>query len=476
MEVVITKRDIISGYIAKGFLLGANIIVLPFILSILSADEIGMNYIMASVAALVQLADFGFSTQIGRNITYVISGSKQLFKKEIETTIDNNVDFHLLATVIETSKYIYRRIAYAVLFIMLTFGSLYMYKATEGFTNVSNSLIIWILYSVSTFFNFYFLYYNSLLTGAGKVRESNIATILTKSTYIVICFCLLFAGFGLLSIVIANLVTPFIQRIYSYRKFYSKEIRDGLKNEVVTKEEISKAFGILWYTARRSGINMLGHYVTTQAGTFLCGLFLSLTETAEWGLMLQLYGVVAGFSRSIVMSQMPEYSKCYIRGERGRLIESISDGFVIFLLISICGILTINIAGPFVLNLIHSNTHLPSSSSLMWVYGISLLLLNNAQNFANIMSSNNRIPSPTATLVTALAIIILEIVTLKLLDWRLWSLVISPLVAGMAYTWWKWPQIVLTDLRVSYMTLLKVGSERWFSRVYNMVLTTTTKH
>ena len=464
MEVNITKADIISGYVAKGFLLGANVIILPFILRMLSADEIGMNYIMASVAAFVQLADFGFSTQIGRNITYVISGSRQLFKKQIDVARSEEVDYHLLATVIETSKYIYRRISVAVLAIMLTFGTLYMYRATDGFTSVDNSLIIWILYSISTFFNFYYLYFNSLLTGAGKVREGNIATILSKSTYMLICFVLLFTGFGLLSVVIANLVSPFVQRYYSYIKFYDKELREGINDEKVTKEEIRGAFQTLWYNAKRSGINMLGHFVTTQAGTFLCGLFLTLSETAEWGLMLQLYGVVAGFSRSIIMSQMPEYAKCYIRGERKKLLESISDGFVVFLFISLCGILTINVLGPYLLDLIHSNTHLPFSS-VMWAYGVQLLLLNNAQNFANIMSSKNHIPSPTATLLTAFAIILLELITLRFLHLGLWGLIISPLVAGMAYTWWKWPQIVLKDLNASYLRLVTIGSGRWFYRV-----------
>ena len=84
MEVRVTKIDILSGYLSKFILLGANFITLPVILRMLSAEEVGMNYIMISVGALVQIADFGFSAQIGRNITYVISGAQRIYKKDIE--------------------------------------------------------------------------------------------------------------------------------------------------------------------------------------------------------------------------------------------------------------------------------------------------------------------------------------------------------------------------------------------------------
>lgn len=236
MEVKISKKDIAWSYIANFFNLGANLLVLPVILNRLSAPEIGMNYIMLSVGALVSIVDMGFSELCGRSLTYVLSGSKHILKKGVDIGERSNVDFYLLRCVIETAKFIYRRISLFTLIALLTLGTAYMYKITHGFSNVQNSLLIWILYSVSCSLNLYFIYYGALLRGTGKIQEMQKAIMYNKIVYIIICFILLFCGLGLLSVVIANLVSPFVGRYYSYKKFYTKYILENTANIVVKKK------------------------------------------------------------------------------------------------------------------------------------------------------------------------------------------------------------------------------------------------
>jgi len=231
MSIILSKKDVVWGYIAQFFSLTTGLITLPLILNMLTTEEIAMNYLMITIGSLVSLFDFGFAPQFGRNITYIFSGAQELRKEGIETSsTSNEVNYRLLATMIHTARYVYRRIGLMVLFVMLTLGTFYISKATNGFSNVNNSLVIWIVYSFSTFLNIYYSYYSSLLLGKGLIMESKKASIYTSLLKIILTFSLLYGGLGLLGVAIANLISPFANRFISYFYFFTWNHSNTLLN------------------------------------------------------------------------------------------------------------------------------------------------------------------------------------------------------------------------------------------------------
>jgi len=457
MEVTVSKNDILSGYIAKVFQYGTGIIVLPVILSHLSAEEIGMNYILMTVGALANMADFGFSGQIGRNVTYVLSGANKIYRDQLESIEKTDVvNYKFLKIIIDASKYLYRRISIGVLFLLLSLGTVYMYRVTEGFSNVNNSLLIWILYSIGTYFNIYFLYYNSLLTGAGKIKEQRYATIYSRIVYIVICFALIFSGVGLLSVVLANLISPFIARYYSYRKFYSGDIKAFLPQPPSGHKDVTQAISDIWVTAKKSGTNTIGHYVGANASTFIAGLFLPLSVTAQWGILVQLMSIVEGIAMNIGVSFYPEYCKLRLRGAEGELIKKSSLGITSMILFLLFGGLFIVLAGPFALKIIRSNAILPPTI-LMIAYLIKNIITCNAQLFAMLMTSRNVIPSPTAVLITSAAEIFLITVLLKFTNLGIFALLLGSFIPNMSYAYWAWMKMELDNMKLSAFSFYAIG-------------------
>ena len=73
MEIHITKKDVLWGYIAQFFNIGAGILLLPVILKLLPADILGVWYIFLTISSLVQMIDFGFQPTFTRNVAYVFS-------------------------------------------------------------------------------------------------------------------------------------------------------------------------------------------------------------------------------------------------------------------------------------------------------------------------------------------------------------------------------------------------------------------
>lgn len=122
MKIEIKRKDIIWSYAAKMFSIGSGFITLPLILHLLTPEEIGMNYLMLTISSMIGFLDFGFSPQFGRNFTYVSSGAQKLKRQGIEENINGNVNYHLLATMIKTAKFVYRRLAIVSLLLMLIGG------------------------------------------------------------------------------------------------------------------------------------------------------------------------------------------------------------------------------------------------------------------------------------------------------------------------------------------------------------------
>ncbi len=107
MEIHITKKDVLWGYIAQFFNIGAGILLLPVILKLLPADILGVWYIFLTISSLVQMIDFGFQPTFTRNVAYVFSGAVKLQAKGLDkgqTHLDHP-NYPLLKNMISVMKH-----------------------------------------------------------------------------------------------------------------------------------------------------------------------------------------------------------------------------------------------------------------------------------------------------------------------------------------------------------------------------------
>ena len=76
----IGKREIIWSYAGTAFMIGAGVLLLPFILNKMPDETVGVWNIFQTITALVLLLDFGFRPTFARNISYIFTGVKALQK------------------------------------------------------------------------------------------------------------------------------------------------------------------------------------------------------------------------------------------------------------------------------------------------------------------------------------------------------------------------------------------------------------
>jgi hypothetical protein len=459
----ISKKDIIWGYGAQFFSIASGVLVLPLILHLLSPEEIGMNYLMLTVGSLVSLFDFGFGPQFGRNITYIFSGAQELKKEGIQSNQkdENQINYRLLATMIYTARFVYRRLSLVVLVVMLSFGTLYIYKVTNGFTNVHRSLFIWIVYSISTFFNMYYTYYASLLIGKGMIMESKKAMVYSRIVYIIINVSLLLLGVGLLSIAIANLLAPFVERFISQHYFYTQELKSKIDQFVITKKEKLDLFNIVWHNARKLGLVFIGSYAITRFAMFLGGLYLSLSDIASYGLMVQLVGIISGISSTLFVINNPRFAELNIKGNINDLKKEFAFAMGIFyLLFLICGVFLV-LAVPELLVLIKAKAALPVSSILI-LYLTIMLLETNHSFFSTMIVIENSVPFMWVSLITGGFIALGSYLSLAFTNYSLLGLVLVQGIVQLAYNNWKWPFVILDKYNISLFAFLRLAISEVF--------------
>jgi O-antigen/teichoic acid export membrane protein len=455
--IQISRKDIAWSYIAQFFSIASGVITLPLILRMLSTEEIAMNYLMLTIGSLVALFDFGFSPQFGRNITYVFSGAKELKKEGIVQTLTNNeVDYRLLVQMIGTARFVYRRLSFVVLTAMLTLGTLYIHRVTEGFSNINNSLLIWIIFCISTFFNIYYSYYSSLLIGKGLIMESKKAMLYSKLSYIFLTFVLLLSGLGLIGVTVANLIAPFVNRFISYRLFFTKDLNKQITKFPQEKSEILKLFKIIWHNSRKLGLVFVGSYTITKLSLFLAGLYLPLEEVASYGLMMQFAGIISGISSTLYYAYQPTFASLRVKNNNTKLIELFAFSMNVFYTIFLLGSFALIFLGPWALSIIKSNAVLPAIH-ILTIYLLITLLENNHSNFATLIVTKNEIPFLKPALMAGGLIALGSYLTLEYTTWGLMGLVAVQGFSQVIYNNWKWPSMVMHEFRISFRYFIKTG-------------------
>lgn len=457
--IKVNKQDILWGYFAQFFSIASGIIVLPMVLRMLSAEEVGMNYLILSVGGLVTLVDFGFSPQFGRNVTYVYSGAQRLLKNGIETldsSVTVEINYSLLAVLIQTARWIYRLMGGIVLFLMLTAGTGYVYQVTASFSNLPNSFLIWLIYSAGIFFQIYYSYYSALLTGSGKIKESKKVMVYSNVLKIVLTYVLLYAGYGLLGVVIANFIYPFLTRYLSYRYYFTIGLRQILSSYKVSSTEKIVLFKTLWHNSRKHGIIALSVYLTHGASTLLAGIYLSLEEVASYGLMIQLIGLVTGTSSIMFTIYQPRLASLRISDNKELFRKEVAYTMTIFYFFFVIGTILLISVVPYAILFIGSKTTLPGTFILL-VYTCFKLLESNFWILCQTVIVGNDFPFLKSCLFMGLGITAGCYISLSWFHLGLWGIVLSTGLVQSAYNNWYWPRIILKQMNMGGFSFLKEG-------------------
>lgn len=426
-------------------MIGAGVILLPFILHKMPQETVGIWNIFQTITALVLLLDFGFRPSFARNISYIFSGVKTLQKDGVaHTTSDAAVDYGLLKGTLIAMRRFYRWMALAVFGILATAGTAYFWYILQKYSgDRQDALIAWILLIGINCYNLYTFYYEALLTGKGYVKRNQQINMFGQAVYIGLAIGLIYAGLGLTAIVASQLVSTIIRRVLTYRVFFTKDLKAHLIEAVA--QEPKQILGTITPNAIKIGLTQLGGFLVNKSAVLIGSAFLSLEEVACYGITMQVMDILARCATVFYQSYMPKLAQC--RAEKD--LTGLKHYYLLctgsLLLVYILGGVVWIFLGNWALDLISSQTHFVPTVMLLVMLIISTLEHNHAVSAGFIMA-DNKIPFFIPSLVSGAATVLLLWIFLGPLHWGIWGLILAPGLAQLAYQNWKWPSVVIKEL------------------------------
>jgi O-antigen/teichoic acid export membrane protein len=460
----IGSKDVIWNYAATFLKIGVGVILLPFILRVFPSETVAIWSIFTTVITLTGLFDFGFNPSFARNVSYVVSGVKELKVTgyNIVESHNNGIDYSLFKGLINAMRWFYARMA-GILFILLaTAGTYYIYAVLKTYSgNHTEVYMAWVILVAINSYSLYTMYYDSLMQGQGLIKRSKQIQIVGQSVYLIVAVVLILLRFNLIAIVSAQAFSIIIRRILSHRTIYTPAFKQRLHSvKARPRKEIIKA---IYPNALKVGLNGVGWYLISSAPTIIGSLFLPLNTIASYGITIQIVNIIWNISSVYYYTYQPKIIQARTQ-DNVHLIKMfyLKSCWVQFFSFLTCGAALVFL-GDWGLLLIKSKTFLLPALFIM----VALLVFFFSLIYGTaeaVLLTKNEVPFFKASLITGIATVILLFVFLHYTNLGVWSLILAPGIAQSVYSDWKWPIVVAKELRIKKQDVYESIKE-----IYNKV-------
>lgn len=395
---------------------------------------------------LVLLLDFGFRPSFARNISYIFSGVKMLHKEGVEHVEHcDKIDYSLLKGTLIAMRSFYRRMSVVLLLLLATAGTAYMWYIFGKYDgDRTDALTAWGLLIVINCYNLYTLYYDALLLGKGYVKRSQQITIIGQTLYLLTAIGLIYAGFGLTAIVLAQTISVVIRRILSRKVFFTPAIKKRLA--MSSSSSVSTILQAIVPNAVKVGLTSLGGFCVNKSALLIGSACLDLTLMASFGITMQVLELIGRCGTVVYQSYTPKLAQYRTEHNLSALKRLYGYSVLSLFLITIAGGVCFVLFGDWALQLIGSRTTFLPLGMMLTMILIHFLEQNHAVAAGFIMA-DNKIPFFIPSLLSGAATIVLLCISLWGLKWGVWGLILSPGIAQLAYQNWKWPMVVIKELR-----------------------------
>ena len=458
IKMEIGKKDIAWNFIGTIMRVASGVILMPLVLVQLSKADVGLWNIYIQLGGLALLLDFGFMNSFGRNITYIFSGVKEL-KPEGYASVDytdKTISYDLLKSVINAMRRYYGIIALVFFGLFLLVSPLYLSKILIGYSGDKSTIwISWFIYGFLVAYQLYTYYYSSLLSGRGMIKKLQQIIVVGQMCRILTSLLFLFLGFGIVALVIGQLVSDVVNRALCYMAFYDKDLRQHLKNAVVTP--VANVMKIMTPNAIKIGITTLGWFLTTKIVILVAPLLsITLPTVGSYGTTLQMINLIMSLGTLWFATFYPKMTLYRVNDKESDLKRVyIKSQLAMFIVFIVCGAGLVLI-GPVFLKLIGSKTQL--LSSMMIIVMLFFALLESNYGIANsFILSGNEVPYMKSSIITGVFSSTLLLVLLKFTTFSTWAMILAPGIAASLYLNWKWPMVAAKKLALHPIDYYKVA-------------------
>jgi O-antigen/teichoic acid export membrane protein len=439
------KKDFYWTYIAQVINIGGGVIALPLVLAFWDVNTVNNYLILITLMALFAIIDGGIRLNLARVATFAISGKIPEYGSTTNLIL-KNLNQHQIFSVMHELLLKVSLIGGTSIF---SIGALYLYISSSP-SEFWGNIINWILISISQLLFIRNLSIIGALQGFGKIALANKLVAAFKGGILLSCICSVLLGFGLFGFALGSTIFSTII-FYITQNIYHLEFEKDLikkKNISVSKVDTNKIYKLILKPSIRLWIVHGGGFMINRGGILVAGLVLGVAEASSFMLTITVISVVANLASVVISIYLPLLNSIQVSDSKILLPSIVKKIYSIAYTVFCLGFVGIYFFGDYLLAFIGSEAKL-IENNLLLVIGFIFLLEVTHSIAAIYLTTKNEIIFAKAAVLSGLTIVIFGYFLGA--TYGILGLILAQGIVQLIYNNWRWPQLMLRDLRGSYV-------------------------
>jgi O-antigen/teichoic acid export membrane protein len=424
------QSAVFYGAFATAVRVGANILLLPFILKRFSTQELALWWVFVALGAVANVGDFGFGQAISRVYSFLWAGADDFDTEGLRASLPNSSpNYELIRRFDATVHYFYVRVSVVVGAILAVAGTPFVVPLLQPPVNRLWILLCWSAFILASAYSLAASRWVLACQGINRVREVQASYFWSGLSYVLVAAVMLIMGGGLETMVVATAVRAVVGQQLCARA-YRRAIPNLRGSKPPADVSMLKR---IWPNARRFFLLSLAAYVVANGATLMCSTLLGPDATASFGLTVQIGNFIANFSALWLSVKWPQITILRTQGELHRMAILFARRLLLVMVTFALSAVFLLAAGNYLLAMRGTHTRL-LAHPYMLVYLVYLAQQQFYVQFGNLTFTENVVPFVGISIVTALALVGLSLVLTPILG--LWGLILGPLIATVVCSSW----------------------------------------
>lgn len=439
-------RALAIGLASQVVQYGSALLLIPFMVTRLSAETISIWYFFVTVQSLAMVCDFGFQPSFARAIALAISGAQKLEKSGLGEVVPQgrSPNYRLATETVAAAHRFYHLLALGVTITLIAAGLPYIIGlARSGGLPLQQIVISWAILCLGIGLTLSFLWVSPVLMGSGRIEKNYLYVIASRTTYSLLGIIVLLMGGGIVYLSLTVVISQIFSRGVS-RFFLNGAIGDG-DLRTVDRAAANEVLKNIWPNAGRMGAVSIGGFLMTRFNLFVVFSFVGIAAGGAFALSLQLLMALSAVAQLPMQAAMPGLVSARVAHDGQKLRHSFSAAMVLYCVIYIAGALFVCLAAPRLLILIGSHITL-LSRPILALFALILFLEGFHSNAAFFITTANNVPFLRPALISGGAVAVGGLV----LGWfgaDVFVIIAWQGLVQLVYNNWRWPLMAWTEIR-----------------------------
>lgn len=438
-----SNPGLLAGFFAQALQYGAGLILMPFVVSRLSAAEVGIWYVFLAVQSLATVADFGFQPTFARFFSLAHSGVPTLAREGITTAGDGTPNAALTRSLLSVAKRLYLALALATFVLLCIFGTIYVSNLAEnGGIDTTYIRVSWLIFACAIAASLYFMWIPAFLLGSSKIASNYFYLIFSRGGFALFGIVVLLAGGGLLALAAGFLASQLAARLTAIAMLKGT-LATGLQRS--RGKDVRIVMSAVWPNASRLGLVAIGAFFITRYNIFLLSSTLGLEVSASYGICFQLLSGISSVGQLPIQANLAKVVSARVAHDLAGFRRLVAGSAAFYVVIYIIGAAIVILTGDRLLTLIGSRVELLPRGVLA-TFALIVALEGFHSMAAFVITTRNAVPFVLPALLSGVAVAISATAAVKL-GYGVAGIVICQGLVQLAYNNWKWPLMVYRECK-----------------------------